>query len=71
MKKLFFAIGMAAITVGSFSSCKKCTTCEYSDLISGERIITSEYCTKSDKLDKYESDFETANVGQDPECIRK
>lgn len=72
MKKSTKILALVALAVGlSFTSCKKCTTCEVAH--GGTTTKGDEYCGSGDDVDEYEAKTkaEAIAMGGTATCTRK
>ena len=60
MKKAFFILGMVALTVFGFSSCKKCTTCSVTSPAGVVLNTSSEVCGSSSEVSDFETSYKSA-----------
>lgn len=58
MKSKILIGAIVALTAFTFASCKKCSTCTYTNQFN-ETITTNETCAGKDDLDTFEQDMET------------
>ena len=68
MKKALVVLAVGMLLIGGFSSCKKCTTCEWKQ--NGTTIVTyPETCGSAQEIDDWKATVNSLYTGTDYEFV--